>query len=58
MAEQLGLRGFQARNVGEHVECVIEGDGERVRSFLEFMKSNYPEFASVREVVERSMKVT
>ncbi len=26
VAEQLGLRGFQARNIGDHVECVVEGD--------------------------------
>ncbi len=52
VAEQLGITGFQARNVGDRVECVVEGDEERVRSFLEFVRSNYPEFASVREVID------
>ena len=52
MAEELGLKGFQARNVGKHVECVIEGDEGRVKSFLGLVRSNFPEFASVSEVID------
>ncbi len=52
LTEQLGLRGFQAKNIGNHVECVIEGEEEKVRSFLEFIRSNHPEFASVRDIID------
>ncbi len=51
-AEQLGLKGFQARNVGKHVECLVEGDEEAMNSFLDFVRNNYPEMASVSEIVD------
>ncbi|MGC9019964.1 MAG: acylphosphatase [Candidatus Methanodesulfokora sp.] len=50
-AEQLGLTGFQARNVENYVECIVEGEEDRVNSFVEFAKKNFPEFAEVKEVV-------
>ncbi len=51
-AEQLGLKGFQARNVGKHVECLVEGDEEAMKDFLDFVRTNYPEMASVSEIVD------
>ena len=51
-AEQLGLTGFQARNVENYVECIVEGEEDRVNSFVEFAKKNFPEFAEVKEVVD------
>lgn len=51
-AEQLGLRGFQARNVVDGVECLVEGDEEKVKDFLELTRTRFPEFASVREVID------
>ena len=51
-AEQLGLTGFQARNVENYVECIVEGEENRVNSFIEFAKNNFPEFAEVKEVVD------
>ncbi len=52
VAEQPGLRGFLARNVGDNVERVTEGDEGWVRYFLEFVRSNRPELASLREVAD------
>ncbi len=51
-AEDLGLKGFQARNIKDYVEFIVEGDDDRVIEFIEFAKSNYPEFAKVDEVRE------
>ncbi|MBO3798346.1 MAG: acylphosphatase [Thermoproteota archaeon] len=51
-AEDLGLKGFQARNVKDYVEFIVEGDDNKVIKFVEFAKSNYPEFAKVGEVQE------
>ncbi|MGB9718560.1 MAG: acylphosphatase [Thermoproteota archaeon] len=51
-AEDLGLKGFQARNVKDYVEFIVEGDDDRVIEFVEFARSNYPEFAKVDEVRE------
>ena len=56
IAERLGLRGFQARNVGDHVECFVEGDEERVHRFLEIARSSHPEFAVVREVADEEYR--
>jgi acylphosphatase len=51
-AEDLGLKGFQARNVKDYVEFIVEGDDGRVIEFVKFAKSNYPEFAKVDKVWE------
>ena len=51
-AEQLGLKGLHVKNVGRHVECLVEGDEGSVRSFLNFIRSNCPETASIREIVD------
>ncbi|MBO3842462.1 MAG: acylphosphatase [Candidatus Brockarchaeota archaeon] len=51
-AEDLGLKGFQARNIKDYVEFIVEGDDGRVIEFVKFAKSNYPEFAKVDEVRE------
>lgn len=49
-AESIGLRGFQARNVGNDVEFLVEGDGDKVAEFVNFARTNYPEPADVKEV--------
>lgn len=51
-AESLGLKGFQARNVEDYVEFLVEGDEDRVAEFADFAKKNYPELARVEKVVE------
>jgi acylphosphatase len=51
-AEDLGLKGFQARNIKDYVEFCVEGDDDRVVKFLEFAKGNYPEFARVNKVMD------
>ncbi|MGB9717750.1 MAG: acylphosphatase [Thermoproteota archaeon] len=51
-AESLGLKGFQARNVNDYVEFLAEGEEEPVTRFVDFAKKNYPEPATVKEVVE------
>ncbi|MBO3832254.1 MAG: acylphosphatase [Candidatus Brockarchaeota archaeon] len=50
-AESIGLKGFQARNVGNDVEFLVEGDENKVADFVGFAKTNYPELAEVKEVV-------
>lgn len=50
-AESIGLKGFQARNVGNDVEFLVEGDENKVADFVGFAKTNYPELAKVKEVV-------
>lgn len=49
--EDLGLTGFQARNVKDYVEFAVEGDDEKVSRFLSFAKENYPPFAKVSEII-------
>lgn len=51
-AESFGLKGFQARNVEDYVEFLVEGDEDRVAEFADFAKKNYPELARVEKVVE------
>ncbi|MBO3798239.1 MAG: acylphosphatase [Candidatus Brockarchaeota archaeon] len=51
-AESLGLKGFQARNVDDYVEFLVEGEEEPVTRFVDFAKKNYPEPAMVNEVFE------
>ncbi|MEM2940137.1 MAG: acylphosphatase [Thermoproteota archaeon] len=51
-AESFGLKGFQARNVEDHVEFLVEGEEGRVAEFMDFAKKNYPELARVENVVE------
>ncbi|MEM2608209.1 MAG: acylphosphatase [candidate division WOR-3 bacterium] len=51
-AEDFGLKGFQARNVEDYVEFLVEGNDDSVARFVEFAKKNYPEFAKVGEVRE------
>ncbi|MBS7651615.1 acylphosphatase [Candidatus Bathyarchaeota archaeon] len=53
VAEELGLTGFQARNIKDYVEFIVEGDDEKVSSFLSFAKENYPSFAKVSEIYEK-----
>jgi acylphosphatase len=53
-AEQLGLVGFQAKNMEDYVECIVEGEKSRVDKFIEFARSNFPEFAEVREVIDEN----
>ncbi|MBO3842664.1 MAG: acylphosphatase [Candidatus Brockarchaeota archaeon] len=50
-AESIGLKGFHARNVGNDVEFLVEGDENKVADFAGFAKTNYPELAKVKEVV-------
>lgn len=52
VAESLGLRGFQARNVENYVEFLVEGEEKQVAEFIKFAKTNYPEFAKVEAVVD------
>ncbi|MBO3800226.1 MAG: acylphosphatase [Candidatus Brockarchaeota archaeon] len=49
-AESIGLRGFQARNVEDYVEFLVEGDDNKVAEFISFAKTNYPELARVEKV--------
>jgi acylphosphatase len=51
-AESFGLKGFQARNVENYVEFLIEGEEKQVAEFIKFAKTNYPEFAKVESVVD------
>ncbi|MGQ9597035.1 MAG: acylphosphatase [Thermoproteota archaeon] len=51
-AESLGLKGFQARNVEDYVEFLVEGEDDSVSRFLDFARRNYPEFAKVKELIE------
>jgi len=53
-AEDFGLKGFQARNVENYVEFLVEGNDDNVARFVEFAKKNYPEFAGVEEVKEEN----
>lgn len=53
VAEDLGLIGFQARNVKDYVEFAVEGDNEKVSRFVSFAKENYPPFAKVSEIIEK-----
>ncbi|MBS7637717.1 acylphosphatase [Candidatus Bathyarchaeota archaeon] len=53
IAEDLGLIGFQARNVKDYVEFAVEGDNERVSRFVSFAKENYPTFAKVSDIIEK-----
>ncbi|MGB9718730.1 MAG: acylphosphatase [Thermoproteota archaeon] len=50
-AESFGLKGFQARNIKDHVELLVEGAEDRVARFVDYAKTNYPEHARVSEVV-------
>jgi len=50
VAEDYGLKGFQARNVGRDVEVLVEGDDEPVKAFLEEVRTKYPEHAEVKAV--------
>jgi len=52
VAESFGLKGFQARNVENYVEFLIEGEEKQVTAFIKFAKTNYPEFAKVEAVVD------
>jgi len=53
-ADNLGLKGFSARNVMENgnqiVSILIEGDEEMIAKFREFVQINRPETAEVAEV--------
>ena len=53
-ADNLGLKGFSARNVMENgnqiVSILIEGDEEIIAKFREFVQINRPETAEVAEV--------
>jgi acylphosphatase len=53
-ADNLGLKGFSARNAMDNgnqiVSILIEGDEETVAKFREFVQSNRPETAEVREI--------
>jgi len=51
-AEELGLRGFQARNVKDFVEFIVEGDDDKVLKFINFAKENIPSFAKVDAVID------
>jgi acylphosphatase len=52
VAESFGLKGFQARNVENYVEFLVEGEEKQVTAFIKFAKTNYPEFAKVEAVVD------
>ncbi|MEM2137055.1 MAG: acylphosphatase [Candidatus Methanomethylicia archaeon] len=52
VAEEFGLSGFQARNVKDYVEFIVEGADEKVSKFITFAKENYPTFAKVNEIIE------
>lgn len=49
-AESIGLKGFQARNVEDYVEFMVEGDDNKVAEFISFARTNYPELAKVEKV--------
>jgi len=51
-AESIGLKGFQARNVENYVEFLIEGEEKQVTEFVNFARTNFPEFAKVEAVSE------
>ncbi|MEM0083803.1 MAG: acylphosphatase [Candidatus Methanomethylicia archaeon] len=51
VAEELGLKGFQARNVKDYVEFMIEGDEDQVFKFINFVKENFPPFAKVNSII-------
>lgn len=51
-AESFGLKGFQARNINDYVEFLVEGKEVPITRFVDFARKNYPEQAKVREVVE------
>ncbi|MBO3839450.1 MAG: acylphosphatase [Thermoproteota archaeon] len=38
VAEDLGLKGFQARNVEDYVEFLVEGNDDNVARFVEFLR--------------------
>jgi len=50
-AESMGLKGFYARNVGDYVEFLVEGEDGKMAEFLSFAKTHYPELARVSEVI-------
>lgn len=52
VAEEFGLSGFQARNVKDYVEFIVEGSDEKVSKFITFAKENFPTFANVNEIIE------
>jgi acylphosphatase len=52
VAESFGLKGFQARNVENYVEFLVEGEEKQVTAFIKFAKTNYPEFAKVEAVID------
>lgn len=52
IAESIGLKGFQARNMEDYVEFLVEGDEKKVVEFLYLAKTSYPEFARVEKVIE------
>ena len=49
-AENLGLAGLQARNVGKDVEILAEGEENCMNEFVKFIKENYPKHAEVEKV--------
>lgn len=51
VAEELGLKGFQARNIKDYVEFIVEGDEDKIFKFIDFAKENFPPFARVNSVI-------
>jgi acylphosphatase len=49
-AENLGLAGLQARNVGKDVEILAEGEENCMNEFVKFIRENYPKHAEVEKV--------
>ena len=45
-----GLQGFEAHNVGEDLEVLVEGGDEASNRFLEFVKQQKPPQAQVSEI--------
>ncbi len=50
VAEDFGLKGFQAKNIGKNVEVLVEGAEETVKAFIEEVSLKYPEHAEVKAV--------
>jgi acylphosphatase len=55
-AESFGLKGFQARNIEDYVEFLVEGSEDRIAEFIDYAKADYPEYAIVREIVVESYR--
>ena len=55
-AERIGIKRFQANNVGKDLVVLLDGPDELVERFLRYAREKRPEGAEVEEVIEEEFE--